>query len=477
MRLLLHCCCGPCAVACVESLSTESLTPDLFWYNPNIHPHTEYQSRLDALVSFAAAKGLSLEQAGEYGLRLFLAETGGMNAGAETPTRCETCYRLRLEKTAARAAELSYAAFSTTLLISPYQRHDAIRRIGEEAAARHGVEFLYRDFRPLFREGQTKARALGLYAQKYCGCIFSEEERYSPKKTPPPTYPTPHRPLGLLKQARHNCNSDSCLGSCHGESVNGRGLNAALSLGIPTPLSLKRLSLITGEESIKKLHQTSVIVFGLGGVGSWCAEALVRSGIGKIGIVDYDTVDESNINRQAQATSRTIGLGKAEALKQRLLEINPGCEVAAWKEVFSRENAPLFGIEKADFVIDAIDSLENKLDLVEICKTVSLNGGRLKFFSSMGMAWKMDPSRIKTGGIWKTKDCPLARLVRQGLRRRGFTGDFTVVYSDEPKIAANDAGSPPDGNESRAYGSAVTVTAAAGMLLASLVLRSVTGSI
>ena len=176
MKLLFHCCCAPCAVACIDSLSTDGIVPTLFWYNPNIHPYTEYRSRRDALSSLAGTKNLPLEMIDEYGLRLFLRETGYKT---EAPERCEICYRLRLEKTAARAAENGFDAFSTSLLISPYQQHEVIRRVGEETAAKYGVDFLYRDFRPLFRQGQTQARSLGLYMQKYCGCIFSEAERYN----------------------------------------------------------------------------------------------------------------------------------------------------------------------------------------------------------------------------------------------------------------------------------------------------------
>jgi len=178
MNLLFHCCCAPCAVIPAEVLCEEGITPTLFWYNPNIHPSAEYQSRRDALCAFAELEKLPLEMADEYGLYLFLRDIGGET---DREKRCDTCYRMRLEQTAARAVELGFAAFSTSLLISPYQRHDTIRGLGDEAAKLYGVEFLYRDFRPLFRESQSQARALGLYMQKYCGCIFSEADRYAEK--------------------------------------------------------------------------------------------------------------------------------------------------------------------------------------------------------------------------------------------------------------------------------------------------------
>jgi tRNA A37 threonylcarbamoyladenosine dehydratase len=234
--------------------------------------------------------------------------------------------------------------------------------------------------------------------------------------------------------------------------------------------------LITGADGLEKISRTSVLVFGAGGVGSWAAEALARSGFGKIGIIDFDLVCESNVNRQVQATTLTLGLPKAETLKKRLLEINPACEVTAWNEEFCRDNAGRFGIEKTNYVIDAIDTLNQKLDLIE---TVCAAGVRL--FSSMGMARKMDPTRIKRAEIWDTRGCPLARLVRQGLRKRGFSGSFTVVYSDE-KLPMH--GDPTGGEEAESgrakkiiNGSAVTVTACAGMILASLVLRDITGTL
>jgi tRNA A37 threonylcarbamoyladenosine dehydratase len=247
----------------------------------------------------------------------------------------------------------------------------------------------------------------------------------------------------------------------------------------------QRLSLLTGLEVLHDLTRTKVIVFGLGGVGSWCAEALIRSGIGNISIADSDTVCVTNINRQVQATSLTIGQSKAEILKKRLAEIHPQCKISAFGRVFSRETADTFGIEQADYVIDAIDSLTYKLDLIEY----ACHGGKT-FFSSMGMAQKLDPTQLKTKDIWETKGCPLARLVRSGLRKRGFTGHFTTVYSPERlplhREAETSCGSSqclcPShrgetvewcGSKKVINGSVVTVTATAGMILASLVIQDV----
>lgn len=177
MKTLLHACCAPCSVQCVQTLRDEGTEPVLFWYNPNIHPFTEYRSRRNALTEYAAKSRLELAMRGEYGLRSFIAGVYPDFAG-----RCAYCYRTRLEETARYAAEHGYESFCTTLLISPYQNHEMICRIARQAAEQYDVEFLYRDFRPHFREGQQSARDMGLYMQKYCGCIFSEEERYQKRR-------------------------------------------------------------------------------------------------------------------------------------------------------------------------------------------------------------------------------------------------------------------------------------------------------
>ena len=175
-NLLLHICCAPCSVACVEALGREgegfALTG--FWDNPNIHPYTEYRSRRDALADYASRIGLPLAFHGDYGLRPFLKAVAG-----DPNHRCHYCYAQRMAAAAQYAALNGFPAFSTTLLISPYQDHGRLRETGEASAREAGVAFLYRDFRPLFRQGQAKARELSLYMQKYCGCVYSEEERFN----------------------------------------------------------------------------------------------------------------------------------------------------------------------------------------------------------------------------------------------------------------------------------------------------------
>ncbi len=173
MRLLMHICCAPCSVACIASLRSEGLEPVGYWYNPNIHPFTEYRMRRNTLTEYADRIGLRLEVRDDYGLRDFV-----RNVADDIDGRCVRCYGMRLREAARFAREKDFEAFTTTLLISPYQNHELLRKTGEAAAEEFGVPFLYRDFRPLFRQGQEEARNLGLYMQKYCGCIFSEEDRY-----------------------------------------------------------------------------------------------------------------------------------------------------------------------------------------------------------------------------------------------------------------------------------------------------------
>jgi tRNA A37 threonylcarbamoyladenosine dehydratase len=213
-------------------------------------------------------------------------------------------------------------------------------------------------------------------------------------------------------------------------------------------------------------------------VGSWAAEALVRSGIGRITIVDNDVVSVSNINRQIQALTTTVNVPKAAALMKRLLDINPACDVKAFNQVFSRDTANLFDIESADYVIDAIDTLPNKIDLIEMVLAAGGGGeqgaGGVILFSSMGMAQKIDPAKIKTADIWNSGGCPLARIVRQGLRKRAIDKHFTVVCSNEqfPRIKKV-AFDPALNGKKIVNGSMVTVTATAGMILASLVINDV----
>ena len=176
MKTLLHICCAPCSVACVDVLRQENIDFDGFWYNPNIQPFTEYNNRRNALIEFAKSERFDLIADDEYNLKQF-----AKNTAPDYTDRCSFCYDMRLSRAAEYAKNNGYESFTSTLFISPYQNHDLMRDIAEKYAKKFDIEFLYRDFRPYFRDGQNKAREIGLYMQKYCGCVFSEEERYLKK--------------------------------------------------------------------------------------------------------------------------------------------------------------------------------------------------------------------------------------------------------------------------------------------------------
>ena len=172
-KVLLHCCCAPCSVSCIEPLKQEGIEPTAFWYNPNIHPFKEYEQRRDCIVEYTEKIGIPLIVKEEYGLREFV-----KNVVSDIDARCVYCYEHRLQETAKFAKENGFQAFTSTLFASIYQNHEMMKAAAEKYAKLYGVEFLYRDFRPNFREGNAKARDEGLYMQKYCGCVFSEEDRY-----------------------------------------------------------------------------------------------------------------------------------------------------------------------------------------------------------------------------------------------------------------------------------------------------------
>lgn len=171
MKLLLHTCCAPCSVYCIDTLKEEGIEPVVYWFNPNIHPYSEYKKRRDCLKDYTSTIDIKAIFEENYGLRDFCKEVV-----SDLDNRCQNyCYPVRLEQTAKYAKENGYDSFSTTLLVSPYQNHQMLIKVGEEMAKKYAIQFLYRDFRIGFRKGQEKAKELGLYRQKYCGCIFSEE--------------------------------------------------------------------------------------------------------------------------------------------------------------------------------------------------------------------------------------------------------------------------------------------------------------
>ena len=195
-----------------------------------------------------------------------------------------------------------------------------------------------------------------------------------------------------------------------------------------SPPIVRRTELLVGNEVMERLSSRSVIIFGVGGVGSWCAESLIRTGIQRLTIVDSDRVCITNINRQLMATSQTVGQVKVDALRERLLTINPKADITAVQEIFSEETADQFDIGSYDYIIDAIDSLRDKARLILMaCQT------KARFFSSMGAALKLDPTRIQVAEFWKVTGDPLARALRNRFKRdKTFPKrKFKCVFSDE----------------------------------------------
>ena len=228
----------------------------------------------------------------------------------------------------------------------------------------------------------------------------------------------------------------------------------------------RRNELLLGSETMERIAQKRVIIFGVGGVGSWCAESLVRSGISRLTIVDSDCVSVTNVNRQLMATTKTVGQVKVDALKERMLSINPKAEITALQQVFSEETAESFQLDTYDYIIDAIDSLKDKATLILLaCQQ------HAKLFSSMGAALKLDPTRIKVTEFWKVKGDPLARALRNRFKKdKTFPKrKFLCIYSDE--LLKNQMPVDP---EDRGNGSIVHITAIFGLMLAGLVVQDIT---
>lgn len=226
-----------------------------------------------------------------------------------------------------------------------------------------------------------------------------------------------------------------------------------------------RVELLLGAEALERLRSLRVIVFGVGGVGSWCAEALARTGVGSLTLVDMDCVAPSNVNRQMPATTATIGQPKVEAIRRRLLEINPDAEIIARCERFTADTADSFNLGDYDWVVDAIDSVADKAEL--ILRSTSL-GPSTRLVSSMGAARKTDPLRVRVDEFTKVRGCPLAAALRSRFKRIGRypRRKFRCVYSDEVLPA------PPSGPN----GSLMQITAVWGLVLASQIINATTKS-
>ncbi|MCM1517472.1 MAG: tRNA threonylcarbamoyladenosine dehydratase [Pseudoflavonifractor sp.] len=250
--------------------------------------------------------------------------------------------------------------------------------------------------------------------------------------------------------------------------------------------SFHRTRLMMGDEAMERLAALRVVIFGLGGVGSWCAESLVRSGVGHITLVDFDTVDITNLNRQLPALASTVGSRKVEVVRSRLLDINPEADIVAVNGVYTAATAADYDLDSYDYVVDAIDSLSDKALLI-----LRATASRARLVSSMGAALKLDPSRIAVAEFWRVKGCPLAASLRRYFKRHGEfpRRKFKCVYSDE--IVPNrivDTVSPltvdaPEGasasgwqlRKARINGTVAHTTAIFGFTLAGIIIRDIYG--
>lgn len=239
-------------------------------------------------------------------------------------------------------------------------------------------------------------------------------------------------------------------------------------------MELNRVERLIGPTALSKLMKAKVIVFGVGGVGSWTAESLVRSGIRNLTIVDADNVAASNINRQLMALQSTIGQSKVEALRNRLIDIAPNAVITAIKEIYNADSAPLFNLADYDYVVDAIDSLSDKALLILNATSV-----RTKLFSSMGAALKLNPEKIAVAEFWKVQGCPLAAALRHKFKRSGLMPrhKFKCVYSPEllphNENTPNDTSGAMSFNKVRINGAICHITAIFGFTLAGLIIEDI----
>ena len=218
-----------------------------------------------------------------------------------------------------------------------------------------------------------------------------------------------------------------------------------------------RTEMLIGKESLSSLSKAKVLIFGIGGVGGYVTEALARSGIGSMVLVDNDTVSVTNINRQIIATDSTVGMYKTEVMKTRILDINPEAQVEVRNCFYLPENAEEFDFSRYDYIVDAIDTVTAKLDIIERAGKASV-----PVISCMGTGNKLDPTKLVVTDIYKTSVCPLAKVMRRELRKRGITG-VKVVYSTEEPIKNEEIGRVP--------GSVAWVPPVAGLIAAAEVVK------
>ncbi len=230
-----------------------------------------------------------------------------------------------------------------------------------------------------------------------------------------------------------------------------------------------RTQMLLGSDALERLHQSHVAVFGLGGVGSWCAEALCRSGIGELTLIDQDEVSVSNINRQAAALHSTVGMKKAEATALRLGDIAPGCRLHPMAERYEADQREKFFSVHYDYIVDAIDLVSCKLDLIE-----TAHQRNIPIISALGTGNKLDAQQLRIADISKTEGCPLARIIRKELRARGIN-HHPVVFSPELAYHAEQGDEAPPPGRRSIPASSMWVPATAGLLLAQAVILQLSG--
>ncbi|MCQ2134841.1 MAG: tRNA threonylcarbamoyladenosine dehydratase [Bacteroidales bacterium] len=231
-----------------------------------------------------------------------------------------------------------------------------------------------------------------------------------------------------------------------------------------------RTERLLGEEMMAKLASVRVIIFGVGGVGSWCAEGLIRSGIGHLTMVDMDTVNVTNVNRQLMATTKTVGRVKVDVLRERLLEINPEADIEAVHQIYTAETEGQFDLDSYDYVIDAIDSLKDKAHLMlKACESKAV------LFSSMGAACKIDPTKIRVAEFWNVRGCPLGAALRKKFKKAGTypAHKFLCVYDDE--VLPNKGGDKGETCDYKAVinGTTAHITGIFGLTISGLVLQDI----
>lgn len=232
---------------------------------------------------------------------------------------------------------------------------------------------------------------------------------------------------------------------------------------------LIRTEMLLGPDAMETLARSHVAVLGLGGVGSWCVEALARSGVGQLTLVDCDEVSVSNLNRQLEATLATVGMPKAQAMAERVAQVSPTCRVRPLNYRYTPQDREIFFQGGYDFIVDAIDTVSAKLDLIQTALERDI-----PIISALGTGNKLDPSQFQITDISKTMNCPLARVVRKELRSRGID-HHRVLWSAEEPLAPGDAGEAPPPGRRSVPGSVAWVPSCAGLMLAGDVVLQLIG--